>query len=217
MNKHITAARIHQTLSIIYFALGILMALAALASLASPAGAGQLQTVVALLMLGMGAFHRAVSKGARQRAPWARTCSNAIAVLMLFGFPVGTAIGTYLLLNRDWSGNPRPESVPAGARQSSTAARGHDGDGWFDTVLSGLNRAADQSPASAETPSISNVVDRGGQLFIYDQNGRHIRTSGIGPNCHLTGYTGSTYSVRNGNVIYTYDIQGRQISNASAT
>ena len=212
--NNITAARIHRALSIFYFGIGILSALASVASLASPDGTSPLQIIVSFLMLGMGFFHRAVSKGARQRAPWARICSNGIAALMLLGFPLGTAIGIYLLLNRDWSDNPKVDTPQLNPRQEDPVS--HDGGGWFDSILSGLSSVSDQASTSESEASIGNVIDRGGQLFIYDQNGRHIRTSGIGPNCYLTGYTSSTYSVRNGNVIYTYNVQGRQISNASA-
>jgi hypothetical protein len=49
------------------------------------------------------ALHGAIAFGAARRNPTARAASVALACLMLFGFPIGTLIGVYLLRNRNWA------------------------------------------------------------------------------------------------------------------
>ena len=55
-----------------------------------------------LFILILGAFHGVIAFGAARAAPWARTSSMVIGCLMLLGFPIGTIIGVYLLVNLDW-------------------------------------------------------------------------------------------------------------------
>jgi drug/metabolite transporter (DMT)-like permease len=61
-----------------------------------------------MLALFVGVFlaHHLTAKGARESKPWARTSSIVISVLLLFGFPLGTLIGIYLLSNtwHAWDG-----------------------------------------------------------------------------------------------------------------
>ncbi len=45
------------------------------------------------------AAHHSIARGARERKPWARVASIIVACLMLPGFPIGTIIGIYLLVN----------------------------------------------------------------------------------------------------------------------
>src|SRR5688572_9379374 len=55
-------------------------------------------------------FHFFVAKGAKQGKSWARRASMVIGILMLFGFPIGTIIGVYLISNawNDWAPSKGP-------------------------------------------------------------------------------------------------------------
>ena len=66
--------------------------------------------------------------------------------------------------------------------------------------------------------AIGNAVQRGTLVYLYDENGRQLRTlaAGSGPGEGLTGYTGGTVSIRRGPWIYTYDERGRQVSTTPA-
>jgi hypothetical protein len=66
--------------------------------------------------------------------------------------------------------------------------------------------------------AIGNVVQRGIQIFVYDEKGRQICTipAGPGPQDGLVGYTSSTINVRRSQVILTFDERGRQIATAPA-
>lgn len=64
------------------------------------AGADVIGTVVFMVMLGVG--HGVIAYGAASAAPWARVASQVVGCLLLFGFPIGTAIGVYLLVNLKW-------------------------------------------------------------------------------------------------------------------
>lgn len=60
--------------------------------------------------------------------------------------------------------------------------------------------------------AISNAVQRGAYVYVYDEKGRQMFTlpAGYGPNDGMTGYTSGTINIRRGNYIYTYDDRGRQ-------
>jgi hypothetical protein len=45
------------------------------------------------------ARHFLTARACRNDKPWGRKASIALSVLMLFGFPVGTLVGIYLLVN----------------------------------------------------------------------------------------------------------------------
>ncbi len=51
------------------------------------------------LVAGLCSAHLAASIGASNAKPWARTLSIIIAVPLLIGFPVGTFVGIYILIN----------------------------------------------------------------------------------------------------------------------
>jgi uncharacterized membrane protein len=97
MEKHIKVARVHRGLAFFY---GFSMVFAVAALIIQPikdfttAEILFFAILAALLLL-----HFFVAKGAREKKPWARGASIAIASLMLLGFPVGTIIGVYLLSN----------------------------------------------------------------------------------------------------------------------
>jgi hypothetical protein len=57
---------------------------------------------ILVVMLGFFALHFFIARGAKARQPWARIVSLIIGLLMLFGFPVGTIIGIYLI-SASWS------------------------------------------------------------------------------------------------------------------
>ena len=44
-------------------------------------------------------LHYFIGKGAKEKKAWAKVCSVIIAIILLFGFPIGTIIGIYLLIN----------------------------------------------------------------------------------------------------------------------
>ncbi len=56
----------------------------------------------ALFVLMLCLLHGVIAFGAALAAHWARKSSMAIGCLMLFGFPIGTLIGVYLLVNLKW-------------------------------------------------------------------------------------------------------------------
>jgi len=60
--------------------------------------------------------------------------------------------------------------------------------------------------------AIGNAFERGGWVYIYDENGSQTATvnAGNGPEDGLKGYTSSRVNVRIGDWIYTYDERGSQ-------
>jgi hypothetical protein len=71
--------------------------------------------ILSLIFWGVFMLHRVVARGALEGMPWSRTASRVIAVLMLFGVPIGTFIGLYLLLNtRKARWQPSNQLAPAG-------------------------------------------------------------------------------------------------------
>ena len=60
--------------------------------------------------------------------------------------------------------------------------------------------------------AISNVVERNGFVYIYDDAGNNTGTVGVGsgPDDGLKGYTSSSVNVRSGSWIYSYDERGIQ-------
>jgi hypothetical protein len=59
--------------------------------------------------------------------------------------------------------------------------------------------------------AIGNAVQRGSSVYVYDEEGHYLyaKATGSGSSDGLAGYTGSTVSVRVGNVVKTYDDKGR--------
>jgi fatty acid desaturase len=100
MEKHIKVARAHRAISWLY-AVIILMFLGV--SLFTQVPPPSSFVFVGLFIGGLFAAHHFTAKGAFKKKTWARNASQVIAVLMLFGFPVGTFIGIYLLSN-SWGG-----------------------------------------------------------------------------------------------------------------
>jgi hypothetical protein len=96
-----TTADIHRTIAWIYGGLGlVILAVFAFASLGSSRehewGAA---AAVALFFGAVVALHAALAVGARNRSGIAKTGSVIVGVLMLFGFPIGTIVGGFLIYN----------------------------------------------------------------------------------------------------------------------
>jgi hypothetical protein len=60
--------------------------------------------VVALLMIGLPGLMIVIAQGLFAQRPWARTAGIVYGVFALFGFPIGTFIGAYVLwqLRKGW-------------------------------------------------------------------------------------------------------------------
>lgn len=91
-------ARIHKLISYAYFffvGYGFLMVILGLVrGQADGYGFG----LLCMFGIGpLGLFHWYAAKGAMVGTPWGRNMSRGIGILLLFGFPIGTAIGAYIL------------------------------------------------------------------------------------------------------------------------
>jgi hypothetical protein len=62
--------------------------------------------------------------------------------------------------------------------------------------------------------SIGNAVQRGSNVFIYNEKGQQTGTVlvNVGSEDGLKGYTSSNVNIRRGSYIISYDETGRQIS-----
>lgn len=93
LKRHVVVARTHHVLAWLGFVATLLILLTIFSSKEVPVEAFLLAAVTG----GMGLVHRHVSNAAMLKQAWARTTSIVIAVLILFGFPLGTLVGFYLL------------------------------------------------------------------------------------------------------------------------
>ena len=68
------------------------------------------------------------------------------------------------------------------------------------------------------TMAIGNAVQRGSQVYVYNEKNQQIFTqnAGSGPQDGLKGYTNTTVNVRRGLMIYTYNEKGNQVSSTFA-
>jgi hypothetical protein len=76
---------------------------------------------------------------------------------------------------------------------------------------SGHLRADNQPRPQQAAKSITHAVQRGSWVTVYSGNNSLFTRSG-----ELTGYTGSSVSVRHGNWITTYDVRGNSIGTVAA-
>ena len=114
MERNIKLFRAHRALSWLYL---VMLATIGVAVLIAATHSHEWSLAAAaplFVMLGLFFLHHYTAKGAREGKPWARTMSIVISILLLFGFPVGTLIGVYLLANT-WSPWDRPADAPATA------------------------------------------------------------------------------------------------------
>jgi len=88
-------ARIHQVLLIAYVAIWLLLTVLTLSEKHEAAMHPSIffTAIFALPIAG----HLFAMIGARRGNSWGRTLSRAIGVLLLFGFPIGTILGIYVL------------------------------------------------------------------------------------------------------------------------
>jgi hypothetical protein len=126
MESHIKVARAHRALSWLYGFVAALCVFVVIASIQRGASTPVLAPlfVMLIIILGIATLHYVTAKGARDLKPWANTTSRVIAILMLFGFPVGTLIGIYLLSNSDWRVTPKRTGSLADAWPAETETAG---------------------------------------------------------------------------------------------
>lgn len=97
--NHVQCMRIHRLITIG----GILLCLPLLSDILSR-GAHALNTgeYISLSVVLFTVINAVVAFGAARRSPWARQLSIILGIVLLFGFPIGTLIGAYLLSIRNW-------------------------------------------------------------------------------------------------------------------
>ena len=105
MENHIKVARVHRLLSWLYIVLGI----GIMAAIIIPAKGNLSPAVIfpGLYLLALFAIHHFTATGAQPKRVGARIASMIIAFFLLFGFPIGTVIGLYLLINT-WGSWDKP-------------------------------------------------------------------------------------------------------------
>lgn len=97
--KHLKAMGVHRILAIFYGAITALMA----AIFYSSSGGWSGATEILVFLGGIATVHALVALGAARANPLAQGTSALVGILMLFGFPIGTVIGIYLLRNSSWN------------------------------------------------------------------------------------------------------------------
>jgi hypothetical protein len=111
MERNIKVFRVHRALYWFYLVLLIIIAAVVFTHL-DQLDLALVAPVVLLVALFLVLF--VTAKGAKACTRWGRICSMVIGVVLLFGFPVGTIIGVYLLANtwRPWD-RPATSGVTA--------------------------------------------------------------------------------------------------------
>lgn len=107
MENNAKVARAHFALCLLYGLLTVLFAVVILNLNNGPSLAGMY--VILAFFAGLSVLHYFTGKKAKERRAGARRVSMIIAVFMLFGFPLGTMIGIYLLTNtwKPWDAAPQ--------------------------------------------------------------------------------------------------------------
>lgn len=109
MQAHIKTARAHAAISYFYIVVAALACAFPYLVLtnAEPARMGEVMmaSIFPLIFFCLFVLHQLVARGARQHKNWARITTIVIGIISVFGFPVGTIIGIYLLVNSSWTGN----------------------------------------------------------------------------------------------------------------
>jgi len=107
--------RVHRVISYGYFAF---IAIAFLASVLALVRGGEGNEdglglgIGSLIVVGpFGLLHWYAAKGTRLGTKWGRRMSKGLGILLLFGFPIGTILGVYILAQTGakWQSSP-PES-----------------------------------------------------------------------------------------------------------
>ncbi len=105
MENNIRVARVHKVLSLVYLTVGCIML--PMIIYLTIQDAVEVDRTVEISFLSVvflfAFFHRAIAKAAINSMPWAKFASIIIGIFLLSGFPIGTIIGIYLILNcRAW-------------------------------------------------------------------------------------------------------------------
>jgi hypothetical protein len=108
VERNIKVFRAHRALSLLYFLLIALLSAVLFGS--TEARRDPLFLLLLFLFIGIFLAHYLTARGAKQAKPWARVSSIVISVFLLIGFPLGTLIAIYLLVNT-WQ--PWPSNVAA--------------------------------------------------------------------------------------------------------
>jgi hypothetical protein len=105
--------RVHRIFYIAYFAFAIIFALLGAAQLFNGHPQDARMGLIGLVIVPVGLVHWCAARGARQGKRWGRILSSVIALVLLFGFPIGTVAGIYLFakLGSDWQ--PQSPEQPA--------------------------------------------------------------------------------------------------------
>lgn len=112
MERHVKVARAHRAISWLYALITILFFLVLL--LPQSSEPSPVFAVMLLFFGGLFTLHYFTANGAFGKKTWAKYSSRIIAILLLFGFPIGTLIGIYLLYNsRGWSTEQVTHNVDA--------------------------------------------------------------------------------------------------------
>jgi MFS superfamily sulfate permease-like transporter len=101
VDGNIKVAGVHRALSWLYALCAVLLFVLFLQAVFSKTPESRPSGVLLVFTIALGVFalHRIAGRGAAQNKPWARTLSRVIAVFLLLGFPIGTAIGLFILYN----------------------------------------------------------------------------------------------------------------------
>jgi hypothetical protein len=61
---------------------------------------------------------------------------------------------------------------------------------------------------------IGNAIERSHFVYVYDENGRQIRSlfAGNGPGDGLKSFPSTTVNIKRGGFVYSYDADGRQLN-----
>lgn len=100
MENHIKVAYTHKVVSWIYAFFAIIFTfIFFIPSQNTPLVTTLVFIAVPLMLWMFSAFHHYTSKGALKKHKWALNSSRGLAIFLLIGFPVGTIVGIYLLIN----------------------------------------------------------------------------------------------------------------------
>lgn len=75
-----------------------------------------------------------------------------------------------------------------------------------------INKETSKTDAKKDEPTIGDVVIKGNSALIYDVNGIQIGCTGVSQGSIIISCTGKSFSVRDKNVVKTYNARGLQIS-----
>jgi predicted MFS family arabinose efflux permease len=106
MENNIKVFRAHRALSWLY---GLIVCVVLLLFSMTPKNGESLGVIIAIVFTISLFFllHHFIAKGAKEKKGWAKIASVIVGIIMLFGFPLGTMIGIYLLINNSgWESNP---------------------------------------------------------------------------------------------------------------